>query len=395
MIKYKLPSNWIEYDIVAIANDLIEAKLAISTLRGMPYQRSWVEKLQELELRREIAGTSKIEGADFTEKELDAALSESANELFTRGQRQARAAQVAYRWIVALPDDKRIDEELIREIHRRVVTNADDDNCEPGVLRAEGYNVTFGQPEHRGVEGGSSCWQAFSLLVEAINGKFLEHDPIVQALAAHYHLAAMHPFGDGNGRTTRALEALLLQRADLRDFCFVSISNYYYDEKNRYLASLAEVRQKNHDLTEFLKFALKGIASQNKRVLSVIQTEVSKALFRNMMYDLFNRMKGKRQRVVRDRQVAILKILLEEGPMSLGDVFDRTFYLYGELKNSIKAIERDLNGLFDLKAVEWEEPEKADPRIVINLDWPTIITESEFFKKIKQMPRSKGTSPFK
>ncbi len=34
--------------------------------------------------------------------------------------------------------------------------------------------------------------------------------------AAHYHLAAMHPFVDGNGRTARALEALMRERAGLR-----------------------------------------------------------------------------------------------------------------------------------------------------------------------------------
>jgi Fic family protein len=39
--------------------------------------------------------------------------------------------------------------------------------------------------------------------------------------------AAMHPFADGNGRTARALEALLLQRAGLREACFIPMSNYF------------------------------------------------------------------------------------------------------------------------------------------------------------------------
>lgn len=51
----------------------------------------------------------------------------------------------------------------------------------------------------------------------------------------------MHPFLDGNGRTARAVEALMLQRAGLRDALFIAMSNYYYDEKTVYLAALAEV----------------------------------------------------------------------------------------------------------------------------------------------------------
>ena len=57
-----------------------------------------------------------------------------------------------------------------------------------------------------------------------IEHELRDHDPIIQALAAHYHVAAMHPFLDGNGRTARALEALMLQRAGLRDTCFIAMS---------------------------------------------------------------------------------------------------------------------------------------------------------------------------
>ncbi len=41
-----------------------------SQIKMIPYQRSWVEGLQQIELKREIAGTSRIEGADFTIKPL-------------------------------------------------------------------------------------------------------------------------------------------------------------------------------------------------------------------------------------------------------------------------------------------------------------------------------------
>src|SRR5580658_5041026 len=100
MIRYELPTHWIRYDAIAIVPYLVEAKSAVQALTTLPYQKSWVEALQELQLKREVAGTSRIEGAEFTERELEEAVRPLASpeELRTRSQRQAYAAMQAYRW---------------------------------------------------------------------------------------------------------------------------------------------------------------------------------------------------------------------------------------------------------------------------------------------------------
>ena len=61
---------------------------SILALSQMPFQRSWAEELQQIELEREVAGTSRIEEAEFTDKELDAALRETPEQLETRSRRQ-------------------------------------------------------------------------------------------------------------------------------------------------------------------------------------------------------------------------------------------------------------------------------------------------------------------
>lgn len=393
MIQYQKPGNWTLYDAVQVSNSLASAKAAVLTLKSTPYQRSWVEGLQQMELKREVAGTSQIEGADFTENELNLALQESPEELITRSQRQAHAASKTYRWIASLEDDRPITADLIREIHARLVAGADDDHCCPGRLRLQDENVTFGQPRHRGVSGGIECADAFSEFVAALNRELSDLDPLLRALVAHYHFAAMHPFLDGNGRTARALEALLLQRAGLRDFCFIAMSNYYYDEKTSYLKSLAQVRAENHDLTPFLIFALRGIEQQTKRVLNDIQKGVKKALFRNMMFDLYNRLETPRKRILRERQLAILKILLEQDIANVRDILDRTENLYQNLRNPVMALYRDLNSLIELGAIRWRRIDQEKIEISLQLDWPEKMTETEFFKRIKKMPRAKS-NPF-
>jgi Fic family protein len=392
IVRYEIPNHWIKYDLGSIQKDLIEARVAIEALRTTPYQRDWVENLQKMELKREVAGTSRIEGAEFTERELDEALQETAAQLQTRSQRQARAAVQTYRWIAKLPDDLPANADLILEMHRHIITGADDDHCPLGKLRGADQNVTFGQPRHRGASGGDECESAFARFTEAIGGVFRGHDPILQALAAHYHLAAMHPFLDGNGRTARALEALMLQRAGLRDVCFIAMSNYYYEEKTAYLTSLAAVRENNHDLTEFFRFALKGIALQARRILREIQIQVSKSLYRNLMYDLFPRLKSPRKRVIAGRQIEILKTLLRNDRLELAQIADLTRASYAKLRNPYRALIRDLNGLLHLKAIGYEKTPDNRHFIWVRLWWPREISETDFMERVRSFPKAKTLS---
>lgn len=389
IISYQPPRSWISYDRLALLDELTAAKAAMLALAEMPYQRSWAEELQQMQLKREVAGTSRIEGAEFTEKELEAAMRESPEQLETRSQKQAAAAVATYRWISQLPADRPLDVSLILDVHRRLVSGCDDDHCPPGELRGRDQNVTFGAPRHRGVEGGNECAEAVRSLVEAARTVFRDHDPLIQALALHYHFAAMHPFLDGNGRTARALEALMLQRTGLRDTLFIAMSNYYYEQKVGYLNALNATGDAGHDLTPFLKFALKGIETQCRRLFGEIRLQVTKALFRNTVTDLFGRLKSPRQRVMSERHVQLLNLVLDEEAIKLTELEKRSAHFY-RMKNPYKALIRDLNYLIQLKALQAKPTADGQDFVIsIRLDWPTQITETEFFRQVKEMPKAK------
>jgi Fic family protein len=387
--RYTIPQNWIRYETMSILDELMGAKAAMLALTQIPYQRSWAEELQKIQLKREVAGTSRIEGAEFTERELDAAMRETPEQLETRSQKQAAAAVATYRWIAQLPGDRPVDEALIFEVHRRIVAGCDDDHCAPGKLRGRDENVTFGSPRHRGAAGGDECAEAMRQLAAAVRTVFDRHDPLIQALTLHYHCAAMHPFLDGNGRTARALEALMLQRTGLRDTLFIAMSNYYYENKTAYLTALNDTWDRNHDLTPFMKFALKGIESQCRRLFAEIRQQVAKALYRNTMNDLFGRLQSPRKRVMSARHVQILNLLLDAGEIHDADISEKTRKFYS-VKNPGKALIRDLKYLFQLGALNVKElPEGKEYLLSANLDWPTQITETEFFRRVKDMPKGK------
>jgi Fic family protein len=394
-VQYALPDHWIKYRKEDLFQELTEAKAAVMVLQAIPFQRRWVEELQKIQLKMEVAGTSKIEGADFTGNELDAAIrAETPEQLLTRSQKQANAAVRTYKSIARIPDDRPVDRDLMCDIHRSIVTECDDDHCAPGVLRTGDQNVTFGMPRHRGASAGEECRAAFDRLSDELQTSFRHHDPLIQALALHYHFASIHPFADGNGRSARALEALMLQRAGLRDSLFIAMSNFYYDEKRAYLESLAQVRAANHDLTTFLKFGLRGIALQSARLSKAIRDEVSKQLFRNLMHDLFTRLENTRKRVIVKRQLRLLeKLLNTDGRIEFFQLAEFVKNDYRSRSKPLDALIRDLNRLHALGAIRIDKEDSTTGDAVyylgVRLDWPSRITETEFFARLAQLPKSK------
>ncbi len=166
-------------------------------------------------------------------------------------------------------------------------------------------------------------------------------------------------------------------------------------KKNAYLAALAAVPANNHDLTPFLRFGLRGVAVQSSRLAEMIKNEVSRQIFRNLMHELFTRLESTRKRVIVKRQLSLLEKLLNiDGKIDFQELVASLREDYKSRKAPVNAIVRDLNRLGALGAV-WiekaETPPKAEPKyyISVRLDWPSRITENEFFRKVATMPKSK------
>lgn len=387
--RYAPPVRWIYYDKAAILDQLVEAKTAAGVLRQLPYLPQWVEAVHQEQLRLEAAGTSRIEGAEFTPQEEIEALAPGAENRtdLTYSQRQLRAAEATYQWIASQPRERPVNREFVLEVHRRIITGCEDDHCEPGALRGDGHNVNFGLPRCRGAEGGNDCRDAFDTLCSAIEGEFREHDAIIQAMATHYHIGAMHPFGDGNGRTARAVEAFMLRKAGVSDRIMVSLSNYYYSHQDEYRAALFESRHRGHDLTPFLRFALPAVAERCNAVAGEILVNHKRSLFREFARSLFGRLRSPRRRVLAERQLQVLERLLDGGFLNLDDRVTHTLAPYQNLKHPYRAQVRDLVSLIDLGAVELR-----NGLLCVNLDWPQQLSESELLERYENMSSAVSAS---
>ena len=385
---YVVPRQWVRYDIADVAGPLIEARTAAGVLSRMAYLPQWIEQAHEEQLRLEAVGTARIEGAEFTQRERDEALAPdaSARTGLTHSQRQLRSANATYRWLRSLQTDQPVTAELILDIHRRMVTGCDDDRCEPGATRSAGNNVTFGMPRCQGIAGGDGCRAAFNRFADAIAAEFPQHDRIIQAMAAHYHIGAMHPFGDGNGRTARALEALMLREAHVNDMVMVSLSNYYYEHAEEYRAALYASRRNEHDLTPFLLFALPAVAESCNALVAQIVDHQKRVLYREFARSLFGKLRSNRRRALAERQLRVLDLLLDAGELSLSDLYTRGYIHYKDLKHPVSAMARDMVELLNLSAVK-----RIEEWTAVNLDWPQQFSESALLERYESMPSAAST----
>lgn len=85
--------------------------------------------------------------------------------------------------------------------------------------------------------------------------------PLVRAAISHYQFEAIHPFGDGNGRTGRILLALQLVTEKLLDVPVLYISGYLKRKRNEYYHHLSQVTE-NDQWEDYVLFMIKGFEIQ-------------------------------------------------------------------------------------------------------------------------------------
>lgn len=95
-------------------------------------------------------------------------------------------------------------------------------------------------------------------------------DPLLRMAIAHHQFESIHPFYDGNGRTGRILNLLMLQREGLLDLPVLYLSRYITSTKSRYYQLLQSTRE-THDWVEWCVYIVKGVAITAKSEIKLIK----------------------------------------------------------------------------------------------------------------------------
>ncbi|MFH2019240.1 MAG: Fic family protein [bacterium] len=112
-------------------------------------------------------------------------------------------------------------------------------------------------------------------LIKYVNGNSSRVDPLILAGIFHKQMVIIHPFMDGNGRTTRLVTKVLLAKMGLNTFNLFSFENYYNQNVSKYFATVGEHGDYNElklkiDFTVWLEYFTSGLIDELMRVSNLL-----------------------------------------------------------------------------------------------------------------------------
>ena len=338
--------SW-NYSSEAILELQVRASILYRTIADLPILPDLASKLEEDVIRRSIFGTAAIEGNPLTEEQVGEVL-----ELFPEGEpaleeiaeREISNLRAAYRLFDEVEtEDLHITEELLRKIHKLITLGIEHPENVPGKYRS--HIVKIGDKDHGGIYTPPKILDDIKMLMKELvkwinSKKVMELGPIIRAGLAHYHLALIHPFGDGNGRTARLIEALIMRCAGIR-YAPLMLSNYYYKNIDEYfLAFSKSIKNKEKDVTPFLEFVFKGLCESLEEIKGVITHFIRLFTMRDYFASL------REGRGITQRQHDLLGILLDYlAPFTLNDLYSKPLFRLLYRSVSERTARRDLHKL--------------------------------------------------
>lgn len=112
-------------------------------------------------------------------------------------------------------------------------------------------------------------------LIKFINTNRDTIDPLILAGIFHKQLVIIHPFMDGNGRTTRLATKILLAEMGVNTFNLFSFENYYNKNVAKYFQTVGEFGNyyelvNKIDFTFWLEYFIEGIIDELLRVQKLL-----------------------------------------------------------------------------------------------------------------------------
>ena len=300
-------------------SNLIQTEANKEAALNLVLPSDWKEQLDQLNRVRAVHGTTAVEGNPLSEAEVSRLLATSSDEHATqsREEKQVRNAGSAQDWVRQrfTPGSRPLHLSDIMQLHRLVTHGSDEDNNVPGELRT--HPVVVGTKALGGVHRGAPPADLRRFMEEFVafvnSNKLAAQHPVVRALLAHFFLVTIHPFGDGNGRVSRLVEAGILFQGGYNVHGFYGLSKYFYRNGNEYMLLLQQGRRTQpFDLNGFIAFGIEGFSAELKGINNFIKTKLNRVIYRTTLTRARNQRVSERRRVINQREYDLLCFLLDE-----------------------------------------------------------------------------------
>ncbi len=286
----------------------------------------------------------------------------------------------AYNWVLAEIGAGRppvLTPALIADFNRMVLEGLDDldDHGVLGELRKKSVVVgPYRAPDFE------ECEELLVQMCDWLNGPaFAGEGPmrlptaVVRASLAHLYLAWIHPFGDGNGRTARLCEYLVLVTSGVPTSAAHLISNHCNDTRDEYYRQLRDASESGGDVSGFLQYCAEGfVAGLTDQLQFVYDHQVRLTWNEHVAEQVTGR-----DVEMRHRRSLIANALLGRGVVSKRELPRLTPDLAAAyLTWGAKTLTRDLNELVSLDLlVERDGGYAAREEVLLNL-LPLVVEET-------------------
>ena len=177
---------------------------------------------------------------------------------------------------------------------------------------------------------------------------------ILRAVFVHLYIAWIHPFGDGNGRTARLAEFMILAREGVPSPCAHLLSNHYNLTRSEYYRQLDRSSRANSgrgDPLGFLLYSLQGFVDglrEQRRFIAGIQLKLA---WEHFVYGEFRRISSSpAMRRRREVTLALGRVGTPVRKRAIPDLSTDLARLYAERTG--KTLARDMNWLVKREFLE-------------------------------------------
>ena len=292
-----------------ITDGLTKIERARGFLEAATLSEDWIRQMGERALVLEAHHTTHIEGTKLT---LDQAerlwLGENVPEADPDDTRELLNYRRAFDLVSEyISSGEQITESLIREIHKRLVEGVRGGMASPGVYRTV-QNYVINSATGVTIYTPPPAFDVPILMSELVRWLNQEQEvhPVLISGIGQFQLVHIHPFLDGNGRTSRLLSTLSLYRAGYDFKRLFSISEYYDRNRAAFYQAIQSVRERDMDLTLWLEYFVDGLATQMR--------EMTRCGKRTIRQDVLVKKHG-----LSPRQALALGHVLERGSLTIRD----------------------------------------------------------------------------
>ena len=335
-----------------------EARSKCEHIAGVPLPPRVANTLHQIYLAKGVWATTAIEGNTLSEKDVRKRIRGRLKLPRSQEYLGQEIDNVVRACNQILPNVDRQDfvyltVDGIRDFNRQVLDGL---KLEDGVIPGEIPTYNVGVADYLGAPR-EDCEYLLGRMCEWLNHEtFMPKDDnqitlgILRAVLAHLYLVWIHPFGDGNGRTSRLLEYRILLSAGVPSPAAHLLSNHYNQTRQEYYRQLQASSQSNGDVLPFLEYSINGFVDGLKIQLASIRNFQWSITWDNYIHDRF---KQSDNRTDARRRHLVLDLSAKEEPVPMHEVLNISPRVALDYNGKTpKTLTRDLNSLIEMELIE-------------------------------------------